>query len=159
MTANAPLLVIHPLFGDQQNGSHGHQHAADHIEKGSADAAGGGQGRTFIVSYVNAYTRLYVIVYRCGYTCAIITGITISGGDFEPYRSSQAVIARGCFCFIKIIHCGVIQTINGDIARRNNIHHRTVVTSRSNCVGTVAVFDKANQVFSIVRLSIITNRA
>lgn len=41
MTANAPLLVIHPLFGDQQNGSHGHQHAADHIEKGSADAAGG----------------------------------------------------------------------------------------------------------------------
>ena len=88
MTANAPLLVIHPLFGDQQNGSHGHQPAADHIENGSADAAGGGQGRTFIVSYVNAYTRLYVIVYRCGYTCAIITGITISGGDFEPYRSS-----------------------------------------------------------------------
>ena len=43
MTANAPLLVIHPLFGDQQNGSHGHQPAADHIEKGSADAAGGGQ--------------------------------------------------------------------------------------------------------------------
>ena len=43
MTANAPLLVIHPLFGDQQNGSHGHQPAADYIEKGSADAAGGGQ--------------------------------------------------------------------------------------------------------------------
>ena len=99
MTANAPLLVIHPLFGDQQNGSHGHQPAADHIEKGSADAAGGGQGRTFIVSYVNAYTRLYVIVYRCGYTCAIITGITISGGDFEPYRSSQAVM--NCTPFVR----------------------------------------------------------
>mgnify|MGYP000001753869 CR=1 FL=1 len=47
MTANAPLLVIHPLFGDQQNGSHGHQPAADYIEKGSADAAGGGQGGAF----------------------------------------------------------------------------------------------------------------
>jgi len=54
MTANAPLLVIHPLFGDQQNGSHGHQPAADHIEKGSADAAGGGQGGAFVVLDSNA---------------------------------------------------------------------------------------------------------
>lgn len=144
MTANAPLLVIHPLFGDQKNGSHGHQHAADHIEKGSADAAGGGQGRTFIVCYLNAYTRLVDIVYRCGYICVTITGIIISGGDFELYRISQAVIARGCFCFIKIILCGVIQTLNGDFTRCHNLHHRTVVTSRSNCVGTVAVFDEVD---------------
>ena len=54
MTANAPLLVIHPLFGDQQNGSHGHQPAADHIEKGSADAAGGGQLRSGVVQNLNS---------------------------------------------------------------------------------------------------------
>lgn len=54
MTANAPLLVIHPLFGDQKNGSHGHQHAADHIEKGSADAAGGGQLCSGFVQNLNS---------------------------------------------------------------------------------------------------------
>ena len=53
MTATAPLLVIHPLFGDQQNGSHGHQPAADYIEKGSADAAGGGQLRSGFVQNLN----------------------------------------------------------------------------------------------------------
>ena len=50
MTANTPLLAIHPLFGDQQNGSHGHQPAADHIEKGSADAAGGGQDSSSVIA-------------------------------------------------------------------------------------------------------------
>ena len=38
------LLVLHALLGDQQNDGRNHQAAADHIEDGSADAAGGGQG-------------------------------------------------------------------------------------------------------------------
>ena len=38
------LLVLHALLGDQQNDGRNHQAAADHIEQGSADAAGGGQG-------------------------------------------------------------------------------------------------------------------
>ena len=33
---------------------------------------------------------------------------------------------------------------DGDFTRCHNLHHRTGVTSRSNCVGTVAVFDEVD---------------
>ena len=37
-------MVLHALFGNEQDSCCNHQAAADHIEDGGADAAGAGQG-------------------------------------------------------------------------------------------------------------------
>lgn len=42
-------MVLHALFGNEQDGCSNHQAAADHIEDGGADAAGAGQGSTDII--------------------------------------------------------------------------------------------------------------
>ena len=42
-------MVLHALFGNEQDGCCNHQAAADHIEDGSADAAGAGQHSAGVV--------------------------------------------------------------------------------------------------------------
>ena len=42
-------MVLHALFGNEQDGCSNHQAAADHIEDGGADAAGAGQGSADII--------------------------------------------------------------------------------------------------------------
>ena len=42
-------MVLHALFGNEQDSCCSHQAAADHIEDGGADAAGAGQGSAGVV--------------------------------------------------------------------------------------------------------------
>lgn len=64
-------MVLHALFGNEQDGCSSHQAAADHIEQGSADTAGGGQGNAagFVVDdggvQFGAFKINSVSVVRC----------------------------------------------------------------------------------------------
>ena len=54
-------MVLHALFGNEQDGCSNHQAAADHVEDGGADAAGAGQGSTDIIDDICSQSASFFI--------------------------------------------------------------------------------------------------
>ena len=99
-------MVLHALFGNEQDGCSNHQAAADHIEDGGADAAGAGQGSADIVLNLKAHTAISItsVDFNIRLIDNLITDKIVGViSDLDLHRSGQNIITTGCFGLVQVI--------------------------------------------------------
>ena len=114
-------MVLHALFGNEQDGCCNHQAAANNIEDGSADAAGAGQGSAAVV--LDGYQ---MVSAGCCICLTVLDGLTAKcsgfGGIFgqgtlddDFNGGGQSVVTLGSVSLFQIVSTSV-QTLKLDVA-------------------------------------------
>ena len=114
-------MVLHALFGNEQDGCCSHQAAADNVENGGADAAGAGQGSTAVVLNGN---NLFIIgirkIFIIGIGHLILDRVSSATEgvaatvNLNFHIRGQAVEADGSCGFLQEVGA-FVQTFNGNI--------------------------------------------
>ena len=109
-------MVLHALFGDEQDSCCSHQAAADHIEDGGADAAGAGQGSAaFVLNGNNLFFigthKIFIIDHLI---LDSVSSAVAAADDLNFHIRGQAVEAVGSCDFLQEVGT-FVQTFNGNI--------------------------------------------